>query len=289
MASKNSYYPINGKLYPRVTSINNMIAKPFLVPWAAKMERELVINAAVALYEDLASKPAVSSAQYSLSLESRIGKEKAHKKEIDKAMVIGSEAHARCQWFLQKQLGIILPEPQVSEKALWASMAAEDFIKQTGFQAIHVEQTVHSAKYGYAGTADFFGLIDNELILGDFKTGKALYPEYNLQVAAYVYAFEEMGHGRATKAVLLRLPKVTTDPGFEAVWLDREEIDRSFQAFLGALTLWNHFNPLPQKKETMNANTGNRVERNEPNLQKDDTREQAKQAASGSVTAASPA
>jgi hypothetical protein len=49
----------------------------------------------------------------------------------------------------------------------------------------------------------------------DFKTGRSIYPEATLQAAAYITALKEMGHGRPDGGLIVRLPKVTTDPAFE--------------------------------------------------------------------------
>jgi hypothetical protein len=240
MANNNrSFYNIDGVQYPRVTSILNVIAKPALVPWASNQQRTADVAAALSLYKDI--NPAtekMSDAAYTITLEQRIGKEKAHIKTTNEAMTIGTEAHARCEWVLQKMMGVILPEPIVSEKALWASMAAEDWIRSVDFKPVFIEQTVYSAKHLFAGTADFWGLVGSDLILGDFKTGKNLYPENKLQVSAYVYAFEEMKHGRAERAIILRLPKVVTDPAFEAVTVERDELDASFKVFLATKEVW---------------------------------------------------
>lgn len=69
------------------------------------------------------------------------------------------------------------------------------------------EVFVKSDKYGYAGTADLICYIDGELWLIDFKTSKAIYDEYGLQIRAYGYAYEEMTGNKVRTAVLqLGLP-----------------------------------------------------------------------------------
>lgn len=69
------------------------------------------------------------------------------------------------------------------------------------------EVYIYSKKYGYAGTADMICTIDGELWLVDFKTSKAIYDEYGLQVRAYGYAYEEMTGTKVRTAILqLGLP-----------------------------------------------------------------------------------
>jgi hypothetical protein len=71
----------------------------------------------------------------------------------------------------------------------------------------------------------------------DWKSGKALYPEAFLQNAAYVKAMQRPGepllHG-----LLVRLPKVETDPEFEVRHIPAEQMDDLFTVFLRALDLW---------------------------------------------------
>lgn len=47
------------------------------------------------------------------------------------------------------------------------------------------EATVYNREYGYAGTLDAMAEIDGEICVIDYKTGKRVYPEVALQLAAY--------------------------------------------------------------------------------------------------------
>ena len=55
------------------------------------------------------------------------------------------------------------------------------------------ERTVFSNKYNYAGTLDMLAEIGGKLKIVDVKTGKNLYPEVQLQTAAYKQALSEDG------------------------------------------------------------------------------------------------
>lgn len=238
------YETPDGNRYPSVTAILGVISKPALVPWAAKMEREAVIRAAADLNDDLPLSPKMTRIAYLSTLDKRIGKTKAHIKELEKAANIGSEAHARIEWELKKELlQKVGPEPQCGEKSLWAFMAYEDWRKRSNFAPLLIEQTVWSNRYGYAGTMDWFGEIDHEgeriRTVGDFKTGKAIYSEAMLQVAAYSHALIEMGHADAPIAgCIVRLPKIETDPEFEVRFIPAEQQKALFKVFLAVLDLW---------------------------------------------------
>jgi len=56
---------------------------------------------------------------------------------------------------------------------------------------LFLEHHIKNDEYMYAGTSDFIGFCDGKKMLLDWKTSKALYDNFYLQVAAYLYAFEK--------------------------------------------------------------------------------------------------
>ena len=88
------FYEIEGLgKVPSVTTILQAVPKPALVNWAANMEREMVRQAAANLWFD-AKTLNMTRMAYLAALDSRIGKQKAHQKELVKASQIGSQVHA---------------------------------------------------------------------------------------------------------------------------------------------------------------------------------------------------
>lgn len=232
------FYEIEERRYPSVTTILGVVPKPWMGPWSAKMERELVVRASADLYEDLPKNaPAMSRPAYITSLTERLGKVKAYVREVEKATDIGSQAHGRVEWINRTAAGQVAgPEPHCVKEALWASMAYEDWLRQNNVKVLHVEQTLWHGDLGYAGTADFIGTLDGKLTLFDLKTSKAIYPESHLQVAAYAKAYEWMGHGVPEQGYIVRIPKKTTDPGFETKLIP--DIDVQFKHFLALFEVW---------------------------------------------------
>lgn len=234
------FYKIDGESLPSVTAILGAVNKPALVNWAAKTEREMVYAAIRALISD----PDVKRANFMPSLEIAVGREKAHSKELAKALTIGSEAHGLIEWHLRRELKeVVGPEPKISEKALWAFMVYEEWRKAANLSVSLVEQVVYSKRYGYAGTLDLGGQIDHEnerlFIVGDFKTGKAIYKESHLQVAAYAHALVEMGYADTMPAgCIVRLPKVESDPEPEVLVIPAERMKALHKVFLSVLDLW---------------------------------------------------
>lgn len=237
------YQTPSGEQYPSVTNILGVIGKPALVNWAASREREMVISAAANLYQDLPNTAKMSKMAYVDTLQKRIGKEKAHSKELAKACEIGSECHSVIEWNLRKELGQRVGEqPQMGDKAAWAFAAYENWRKDAGIKPLMIEQAVWSNTHQYAGTMDLCADVKQyeSLAIIDWKTGKAIYEEALLQNAAYVQALIEMGHAPAGQVygMIVRFPKVETDPDFEVRIIEPSEQAELFQAFLSAKALW---------------------------------------------------
>ena len=235
------FYDIDGATYPSVTTILQIIGKPQLIPWAARVEREMVIAEAGKLYERfLDEDPKLSpgsSASFCLRLQEALGKEKAHTKELAKAGEIGTQVHALIEFTLRMELlEKVGPSPALETKAQFAYASWQKWRQSVRFKPVMVEFTVVSKKYGYAGTADLLAEVDGVLTLVDWKTGKSVYKEAHLQNAAYRQAVREMGLGDPQQGLILRLPKTETDPDFEPVAAADER--KSFGTFLTAKDLW---------------------------------------------------
>ena len=240
------YETPDGEKYPSVTTILGAIGKPALIAWSAKVERELVVEAAANLWMDAPNgdTPKMSRTAYITTLQNRIGKTKAHQRELKKAGDIGSEAHARIEWTIRKQL-VSKPEPEpiISEPALWAFMVWEEWAKEHKFKPLLIEQMLYSKSHGYAGTMDLLAEmeIEGQMVraLVDWKTGKAIYNEALLQNAAYVHALIEMGHAESPlTGLIVRLPKVETDDKPEMRVIPWESHEKLFEIFLHTKELW---------------------------------------------------
>ena len=210
-------YTIDGVgTVPSVTTILSVISKPALVNWAAKTERTLVMDAAADLYLDLLQCKPMGRPTYLSTLDGRVGATKAHQRELAKAAEIGTQAHALVEWNLRRQLGqVVGPEPRITDEAQWAFMAWQDWAASVQLEPVFVEQTVWSTVHRYAGTLDLLARVNGKLTVLDWKTGKAIYAEAKLQNVAYRQAVAEMGHGEPEQGLIVRLPKVTSDPAFE--------------------------------------------------------------------------
>jgi hypothetical protein len=62
---------------PSVTTILSVIAKPALLNWMAKVEREMVLEVSADLYEAVHGTPKMSRTAWFTTMETRLGKAKA--------------------------------------------------------------------------------------------------------------------------------------------------------------------------------------------------------------------
>jgi hypothetical protein len=225
---------------PSVTTFLGAVNKPALVNWSARVEREAVIEAAKSLYETLMKQQEwMTLLAYEGSLVSYIGRTKAHQKVLAEAGDIGSEIHDLIDWETRRRISGLGATPgqrpkarPVAELAFQKWLTWADKVK---FQPVYIEQPVWNKKECYAGRIDFTAhlTIDGvtSYFLGDYKSGKSIYIEALMQVAAYREAIREMGHKVPDKAVIVRLPKNEADPDPEQRILEAAELDEHFETF----------------------------------------------------------
>lgn len=232
------FYRIDDLELPSVTHILGCIGKPALINWAANQERTLVSEAAADLYLDLCAIPKpMPRTAYLTTLQARVGKTKAHQRELAKAGEIGTQVHKLIEWNLRRALKQEAgPEPRVIEDAQWAFMSWQDWATSVSLKPIFIEQTVFSKAHGYAGTMDLLAEVSGVLTLVDFKTGKAIYAEAHLQNVAYQAALIEMGHVSPAAGCIVRLPKVQTDPAFEVAVVP--PVSELLPTFLAVKEVW---------------------------------------------------
>jgi hypothetical protein len=212
--------------YVSVTTFLDIINKPFLMPWAAKMERELI-------------KELVSSGKGMLEILSYLEPKQpyGYKLYTDVASDWGSKIHKAIDYKLK---GLKLPRLTKEERKVFDKW--QEWWDGKGFLLHGAEKKVRSWQHGYAGTLD--ALITTEHIVVDWKTGKNPYPEHMLQNLAYQQALKEEkldpGGGllvyipKEGEVYTNEVPKIT---------------DTLFQPVLDALGLWRWSNNKPWKNQ----------------------------------------
>lgn len=163
-------YTIDGKRYPRVTSILGCLNKPALVGWAARCVAEYAVQNKGA-WIDLPTLEAVK-------LLKGIPDSKR-----DKAADRGSVIHHVIDAYLKKQ-----SLPDFNEDEFAVALSADAFLNDHQPVIVATEVTVYSPSMHYAGTCDLFCRINGESWLLDWKTGSGVWSEYALQLHAYSVA-----------------------------------------------------------------------------------------------------
>lgn len=174
--------PLTGNEFIGVTSITGLTPKPWLAPWQAKLTAEFAV-------ENIGS-----IVQMTLDAQKAANVEKANQAVIDHvkgaprryttaAADTGSEVHSLCEAIAKgEDPGRIHPDLQGYIDGF------NRFLDEYQPEFLWAEQTVFSEEHGYAGTADALMKIDGQLILGDYKAGRQVYPEASLQCALYSHA-----------------------------------------------------------------------------------------------------
>ena len=232
------FYEVDGELYPSVTHVLGAINKPAIAPWAAKMERQACLETAGALFVELGADLQHYPASWVVAaLEARLGTVKAHQRTLEKAGDIGTQAHLMIEWILRTAIGAAAgPKPAISTPAAIAVRAFQAWAVSVNLKPVLIERVVYSKRHKFAGTLDLLARVNGQLVMVDFKTGKAIYGESTLQAAAYSAALVEMGYLEPVRSLVVRLPKVQGDPDFEV--LDVPARAELLPVFLATRALW---------------------------------------------------
>src|SRR5690348_16205234 len=208
------FYTIDGRRWPSVTTVLDIIAKPALGPWYAKEERRYFEAAML----EVLSKPGARDPEYVLTaVATAVTGVKAADRAKQQAATIGTAVHAGIEWALRTQLGEDAgPEPRLPDAAAWAVESWKDWAKSVALEPLAIERTVYCEVCGYAGTLDLYARVSGIPTVIDWKSGKAIYPEAFLQNVAYRHAADRRGL-YSEQGLIVRLPKLADDPAWEVM------------------------------------------------------------------------
>lgn len=170
------YYPTPlGRFMSVTTVINGGVPKPALFHWAAFEAAQCAVDNIPAL---------VQARGEEARRELRNWIQHAAERKRDTAADLGSLIHSVLE---ARVLGA--PTPELTDEQAPFVDAFDRFLNdwQPEFEA--TELTVANVEHEYAGTLDLIAripaLFDTEIAVGDYKTGKKVYPEVGMQLAAY--------------------------------------------------------------------------------------------------------
>ena len=219
------------ELVPGVTTVLSVLARPALVNWAAGQAAEYI-------QDNL--RPGAPLDEVEIE-ELAKGARWAHRRTKDRAATVGTVVHSWIEKYVERRIvrrRSLQPLPQNPQ----ARAGVEAFLSWVDEHDVHFrlsEQRLYSRRYRYAGTADIVAEVDGALTLIDIKTSKGVYPEYELQLAAYWQALAEEGwfQGAFEQAVVVKVGK--EDGEFNVVpMFDAEGFERSFQVFESLLVVY---------------------------------------------------
>lgn len=167
-------HPSSGDKVPGVTTVLNMMPKPFLKAWAAKMVATEAVEG-LANWQPLAQRDPQGAIDYLKRTPERNTREAAD---------IGTAAHGIFESLaLGETLGQIMPN------LVPFARHYQDFLDTVQPEFLALEDTVWSETHGYAGSFDALMKIQGELVWADNKTTRSgVYPEVALQLSAYSHA-----------------------------------------------------------------------------------------------------
>lgn len=164
------YRDANGNRIPGVTTLlNDGLPKPQLITWAA----ETTASYALDHWDELADKPIAERLKELTG--ARFSVQKA-------AMEKGTEVHAIAELLVHGQ-AVEVPERIAAHVDNYVR-----FLNDWEPEPVLVERPVVNYSIGYAGTLDLVADMAGQRWLLDIKTGKRVYGETALQLAAYAFA-----------------------------------------------------------------------------------------------------
>ena len=192
----------DGTKVPGVTTVLGILNKPALVKWANNLGLQ-----------------GIDSSKYR-----------------DEMADIGTLAHKMIVDYFNK---VETDTTEYSEKQIDQAenclLSFWEWEKSHKIEVIIAETPLISKEYNYGGTIDCFCNLDGQPTLLDFKTGKAIYPEFFYQLAAYEQLLAEAGYLIEVTRIL-RIGR-DADEGFEERSVGK--LDLHFDLFKHCLAIYN--------------------------------------------------
>ncbi len=234
-------YHLKGRILPSATGVLGILNKPFLIPWAVKMAVDDLADRFVS-NENLNIDEAITESKRASGRYSKIRRD------------IGTEAHAIIEDFINNDCDSLSYPGVVTEEAIDCAERFKQWEKdQGGIDWEFAERKVLSAMNMVCGTADMGFRHNGILYVGDIKTGKSVYAEAGVQLAAYKnFLAEELGGdwvgaGRA----IFHIPvggtgvKLLLEPEIEK--LTGHNMKQDYNAFLSMLEVYRWKNSAKKK------------------------------------------
>jgi len=210
----------NAKSITSVTAVTGIVDKSRpLIFWAVKLAKEFLIN-----NWDVQKK--ITELE-KLALLDEAARQHTIRKEA--AATIGDLIHQWASDHILKEKPEIPDDEQVRNGVI----AFLSWVKKSKIKFDSSERVVYSKKYNFAGILDATGKIDGKPVIIDFKSSKGIYNEMRYQLAAYWFADQEESGKKYDRGYIVQFGKESGE--FNALEISRQEYQKDFRAFLGAL------------------------------------------------------
>lgn len=246
-----SFYTFDGVEYPGFTTISSMLDKSAgLMPWAVRCYSQYIRDNSIFKIHKNKETGEVSKI-YQITDEILTIAEKEYKTVSKTALDVGSQTHDLIKNYIRSGKDKTSIK-NYSDEVQNAFLAFLEWEKKNDVTWVESEQPIVHIEICYAGTLDALAYLNGKLTVIDFKTSKKIYPEYKMQVAAYVYARNYIsgetvkcvnregeqydifyqGYGKIEHGGILRIDKETGIPEYKDV---SKEILVQFDCFLHLL------------------------------------------------------
>jgi hypothetical protein len=179
-------YTWGDDVYASVTTILGVLNKPALPRWAANAAAKFAVDNQNTIAQ------LIEQGQWRAAVDLIKG---APWRQRDKAAEVGTLVHHMID---NLHTGI---EVEIPAEALQQVTHFVNWVEHFKPKILVSEGTIFNRVYDYAGTLDIVAHIDGLNWLIDIKSGKGVYPEYAMQVAAYSRG-EFIGHEDGSEQVM---------------------------------------------------------------------------------------
>lgn len=197
------YKLADGTNVPGVTTVLGILAKPALVPWANNLGLQGI----------------------------------KVKDYVDVLAEIGTIAHEMILCYHENRKFEPGDRPaDLIDKAENCLLSYFNWEKGHKIEPILCEAQLVSRSWKFGGTLDMYANVDGIPTLLDYKTGKAIYPEYFYQCAAYRNLLMEIKGEEVNQVRILQVGRDETEGFSEA---SRTDTSREWEIFKHCLALYN--------------------------------------------------
>ena len=201
-------YTLDGKPLTGVTMILGVIAKPALVPWAAKMVVEYIKDNG--LFND-------TEETYEITIKQLEEAKNAHRKKKEDAGEKGTDLHALAEGYI----GLCIQENEglPMETCPEGIERLRDWAKANNIKFLASEKRLFSKTWWIAGTCDIVFEQKGKKFIGDIKTYAKIWDRVPFfQAAGYASMLEEMGEKGDEPIAGYCILRLSKDGSFEEKW-----------------------------------------------------------------------